>query len=221
MGPLPVKEAGSPMENMQIKGAGGRRRIAGAAVRFGVLAWLASFILFAAAAFARDLLTVVQRETAIREEKRLLSKKVATVREGDQVAQIEADGSWLHVEFQGAEGWLPASAVSSDRKVVLSGQAVASGVRATEQSAGARGFNPEVEARHKRSRGDLPAAYRQVDRIQEQKFAEELIARFVREGKLGDSVAQGDPAGDRPGAAGLREDRGRRGRGRETPPWSR
>jgi len=135
-----------------------------------------------------NLLTVVQRETAMRKEKRLLSPKVATLREGDQVAKIGAEGSWYRVEFKGAEGWLPSSSVSSDRKVVLSGQAISSQVRATEQSAGARGFNPEVEARHRSSRLDLAEAYKTVDRIQARELGEEKIAQFIEEGKLGEPV---------------------------------
>jgi hypothetical protein len=150
----------------------------------------APLLLLAGVALAADLLTVVQKETAVRKEKRLLSGKVATVREGDQVVKLEQDGSWYRVSYQGAEGWLPVSAVSSDRKVVLSSEAIGSGVRATEQSAGARGFNPEVEARHRSSRSDLATAYRLVDRIQERKFPEERIAAFVREGKLGEALAE-------------------------------
>ncbi|MGH9363305.1 MAG: SH3 domain-containing protein, partial [Thermoanaerobaculia bacterium] len=174
------------------------KRIGGAAARVGLRAGLlaAAILLgFAAVALARDLLTVVQRETALRKDKKLLSPKVAAVREGDQVAKLEEDGSWYRVEFRGAEGWLPASAVSSDRKVVLSGQTAAGGVRATEQSAGARGFNPEVESRHRAARADLDRSYRHVDRIQERKFSEEAIARFIREGKLGEPLAQGRERG--------------------------
>lgn len=155
-----------------------------------------------AGAFSRgELLTVVQRETAIRKEKRLLSARVAPLKEGDQVVKLDTEGSWHRVEHQGQEGWLPVSSVSSDRKVVLSGQAVAGGIRATEQSAGARGFNPEVEARHRASRMDLAEAYRLVDRIQEQKFSEETIARFIREGKLGDPSATVVETGSAAGAA--------------------
>src|SRR5215510_6308232 len=72
-----------------------------------------------AVALARELLTVVQRETAIRKEKRLLSPKVAVLKEGDQVAKLDEDGSWYKVSYEGAEGWLPSSSLSSDKKVVL------------------------------------------------------------------------------------------------------
>jgi len=170
----------------------------------------ASLLLLAGVALAADLLTVVQKETAVRQEKRLLSAKVATVREGDQVVNLEKDGSWYRVSFEGAEGWLPMSAVSTDRKVVLSGEAIKSGVRATEQTAGARGFNPEVEARHRASRTDLATAYKLVDRIQERKFTEDLIAAFVREGGLGVALAESaEPAKEslKPAKSG------------PTPPW--
>src|SRR5688572_27582110 len=68
---------------------------------------LSSLLVLAGVALAADLLTVVQKETAVRKEKRLLSGKVATVREGDQVVNLDKDGSWYRVSYQGAEGWLP------------------------------------------------------------------------------------------------------------------
>jgi Bacterial SH3 domain len=172
-----------------------------------------------AVALARELLTVVQRETAIRKEKRLLSPKVAVLKEGDQVAKLDEDGSWYKVEFQGQEGWLPNSSLSSDKRVVLSGQAAASGVRATEQSAGARGFNPEVESRHRASRSDLAAAYRALDRIQEKRYTEDRIARFVREGRLGDLVAEAP--GPEPAAIAPASTADERRPARVTPPWKR
>ena len=176
---------------------------------------LSSLLVLAGVALAADLLTVVQKETAVRKEKRLLSGKVVTVREGDQVVKLDKDGSWYRVSYQGTEGWLPESAVSSDRKVVLSGEAIGRGVRATEQSAGGRGFNPEVEKRHRASRTDLATAYRLVDLIQGRKFPEDRIGAFVRDGKLGEAVADSADSADsaeppppaRPAAAGPR------------PPW--
>ncbi len=111
----------------------------------------------------------------------------------------------------GVEGWLPRSAVSSDRKIVLSDSATAKGVRATEQSAGGRGFNPQVEGRYKASRADLQEAYRIVDRLQNMKYSEDLVGRFVREGKLGDQAVAEAPAAAAPAKA----------QDRQTPPWKR
>ncbi len=166
----------------------GARALGGAGITAACL------LALAAVALAADLLTVVQRETSIRKEKRLLSAKVATVKEGDQVTRLDEEESWYRVEFNGAEGWLPKTAVSTDRKIVLSNQAVSSGVRATEQSAGARGFNPEVEGQFRATRTDLNEAYKIVDRIQATKYPEDGIARFMRDGKLSEDVASAAPA---------------------------
>ena len=171
-----------------------RRFLSGRVLSPALIAALAVFLSAGAVALARELLIVTQREAALRKEKKLLSPKVAVVREGDQVEKLGEEGSWLRVAFDGKEGWLPVSSVSSDRKVVLSGEAVASGVRATEQSAGSRGFNPQVEAQHRAGNTSLNEAYRIVDFIQGRKFAEEKIARFVSDGKLGEAVASADAA---------------------------
>jgi hypothetical protein len=165
---------------------------AGAGLTFGFL------LVLAAAAFAADLLTVVQRETFIRKDKRLMSAKLSPLKEGDLVTRLDEEESWYRVEFKGVEGWLPKSAVSADRKVVLSNEAVASGVRATEQSAGGRGFNPKVEESYRASRTELNAAYAIIDAIQAKKFPEEGVAKFMREGKLGEEVADAGPDAVKP-----------------------
>ncbi len=191
---------------------GTRRRRAGAGLLGGSLA--AGLLALAAAAYAADLLIVTQREAYIRKDKRTMGPKVATVREGDQVEKLDEDDTWYQVEFKGAKGWLLKSSVSTDRKVVLSKEAVSGGVRATEQSAGGRGFNPEVEASYRASRAELDLAYKLLDRIQDRKFPEETVAQFMKDGKLGEQVAEASPRPAPSKAVSSRE-------GRSTPPWKR
>ena len=179
----------------------------------------------AAVAYAADLLVVIQEQASIRKEQRLLSPAVAKVKEGDQVTKLGEEGSWYQVEFLGAEGWIPKSAVSSDLKIELSGKTVADGgVRTTEQGAAARPFSPEVEKEFKAQRTDLNEAYKIVDRVQGLKWPDEQIVRFLKDGRLGgeavaDAAPAQAPAAEAASAAPSRAVAGKDGRA--TPPWKR
>jgi len=90
------------------------------------------------------------------------------VKEGEQVTLLSKDDPWIRVEFNGVEGWKSQSSVTDDPKVVLSSQAVASGVRATEQSAAGRGFNPTVEREYRKRNPSLESAFHLLDKIEKE-----------------------------------------------------
>lgn len=145
----------------------------------------AAFTLLGAIAWAADVLTVIEREAAVRKDKRTYSPKVATVKEGDKVTLIAKESPWLRVSFQGVEGWLNESSVTEDEDVVLSGEAVASGVKPTEQSAAKRGFSPEVENEYRKENPDLEAAFKTLDDIVKGwVFPDDVMLKFIEAGQL-------------------------------------
>jgi len=137
-----------------------------------------------AVAWAVEELIVVERDAAIRKDKRNYSPRLATVAEGEKVALVEKDEPWIRVQYKGVEGWMNESCVTDNPDVVLSGQAVKSGVRATEQSAAKRGFTPEVEKEYRKDHPGLDGAFKLLDEIQKKKFPEESVVKFLEVGKL-------------------------------------
>jgi uncharacterized protein YraI len=145
----------------------------------------AAFTLLGAIAWAAEVLTVIEREAAVRKDKRTYSPKVATVKEGEKVTLIVKESPWLRVSVKGVEGWLNETSVTEDEDVVLSGQAVASGVKPTEQSAAKRGFSPEVEREYRKENPNLDAAFKTLDDIVKGwVFPDDLILKFIEAGQL-------------------------------------
>jgi hypothetical protein len=140
--------------------------------------------LLGAVAWAAEMLTVVEREAAIRRDKRTYSPRVADLKEGDQVALIARESPWLQVEYQGVQGWLNESSVTDDPNVALSTDAEARGVRATEQSSARRGFSPEVEAKHRQNQPQLDAAFKLLDAIQGKVIPEGEVLKFMEQGQI-------------------------------------
>lgn len=144
-----------------------------------------------AVAWAADILTVTEREAAIRKDKKSWSPKVATVVEGDKLTLLEKDEPWCNVEFKGVQGWINQSSVSDDPNVVLSGTAAARGAKATMQSEAGRGFNPKVEAEYRKGKPNLDAAFAFLDKIEKVKYGEDRVVSFLKAGKLIESMEGG------------------------------
>ncbi|MBI4601113.1 MAG: SH3 domain-containing protein [Planctomycetes bacterium] len=140
--------------------------------------------LVGAVAWAAEAMKVVEREAAVRRDKKSYSPKVATVHEGDDVTVLATEEPWIRVDFKGVTGWLSQSSVTPPSKFVPSTDEAARGTRATMQSAAKRGFNPEVEAKYRESNPDLNAAYKLLDEIEKRTLPEEKILRFLEQGKL-------------------------------------
>jgi hypothetical protein len=160
----------------------------------GLLALTAlSFVFLGLAAWAAEVLTVIQKEAAIRKYKRNYAPKVAELKEGDQPTPISSEPPWYLVEWKGVKGYLNASAVTGERQVVLSGEAAeGGGVRVTEQSAARRGFDSDVEREHKGTQPNLVLAYDFIDKVlKEWNYPENLIVKFLEGGKLAEFAAGG------------------------------
>ena len=155
----------------------------------GTLAVLTGLTLCLAAAPAPQSqgqsLTVTKKETKLRSAKRLLSKPVADLREGDKlVASAGKDGAWVPVTFGDKRGFVHESDVSTKADVRLSGQGVRENYTVSETAAARKGFNPQVEGEYRKQNPDLNAAFAKVDVIQERTVREEDVAAFLRTGGL-------------------------------------
>jgi hypothetical protein len=147
---------------------------------------LVVLLLVGAVTFAAELaeLIVTEREASVRRDKRNYSPRVAAVREGEKVALLAREDPWLRVEYRGKQGWMTASSVSDDPKIVLSNEVVPSGVRVSEQSAGGRGFTPEVEKAYRASHSELEFVFKLLDALEKAALAEEKVVSFLQEGRL-------------------------------------
>ncbi len=148
------------------------------------LAAAAALALGGVVAWAAETLIVVEKEAAIRKDRRTYSPRLAKVPEGAMVTVLAREKPWVRVEYQGVEGWMNESAVTADRNVVLSTSATARGVRATEQDAASRGFSPEVEREYRKTRPELNRFYEILDEIANLSFPDEKILQFIEEGRL-------------------------------------
>ena len=148
--------------------------------------------LLCAVAWAAEKLMVVEKEAAIRRDKRTYSPRVGTVTEGKEVTVIERDPPWIKIEYGGVQGWLNESSVTEDRDIVLSTSATARGVKATEQSAAGRGFTPEVEKKYREANPNLDGAFKFLDQVEKTKVPDDKILKFIEDGKLSGQAAGGD-----------------------------
>jgi hypothetical protein len=145
---------------------------------------LAGALGVAVVAYAAEVMNIIDREAAIRRDKRTYSPRLATVIEKDAVEVIAKEPPWLKVRFGGVEGWILESSVTSDPEYVYSGEA-SRGVRVTEQGAAKRGFSPEVEKQYRKENPDLEAAFATLKMIEEGwVYPDDRVIAFMEEGKI-------------------------------------
>jgi len=138
-------------------------------------------------AWAADIRYVTEREAAIRRDKKNYSPKVATVKEKDAVEVLETSEPWIRVSFNGVQGWLNQSSVTSDPKFIPSSDVAAAGVKTSEQGAGGRGFDKITEENLRKSKPDLESIYQRLDEIEKNQklsFPDEKVLKFLEAGKL-------------------------------------
>jgi hypothetical protein len=106
------------------------------------------------------------------------------------VTVLVKEPPWYRVRWKQVEGWMHESAVTDDPKVVFSSEAVASRVKPTEQSAGKRGLDREVEEAYQKDHPNLAEGYGRLALIdkkttpEERLMAEEELLAFLKEGQL-------------------------------------
>ena len=145
---------------------------------------LAGVLGVAVVAYAAEMVKIVDREVAIRRDKRTYSPRLATAVERDTVEVVANEAPWLRVRFGGVEGWILESSVTSDPEYVYSGEA-SRGVRVTEQGAARRGFSPEVEKQYRTENPNLEPAFAILKMIEDGWiYPDDRVIAFMEEGKI-------------------------------------
>ena len=101
-----------------------------------------------------------------------------TVSYGDQVSVLQVSGTWAEVRSGSLTGWM-ASANLSARRIVPSPST--GGATASEVALAGKGFDRDVENAY-RTQGNLN--YADVDRTESITVSQDVLLRFVTEGRL-------------------------------------
>lgn len=124
----------------------------------------------------------VQRST-IFEEPRFFSKALVSVEYGDELEVLDEQRDWVQVEFQGEEGWIHQSSLTSAKfslGKILGGSS--SAASQDEVALAGKGFNPEVERGYQESHPEIN--YALVDEIESYNVENESLYEFIRQGGL-------------------------------------
>jgi hypothetical protein len=156
------------------------------------------FVILAAAAAASfgaapKQMSVTVKETQAREAPSYLGKILAILAYADRVQVVDTRSGWAKVSLpagkavaSGApaqkEGWVNLSALT-DKKIVLKAGASDVGKTASsgEVALAGKGFNQEVEAEYRESRG---LDYTWVDSMEKMGASPEQVAAFLEQGGL-------------------------------------
>lgn len=154
---------------------------------FKAAGWLATLagLAIAATAQASDVRYVQVAEARMRREASFLSPTVAVLGYGEVVTKRAADDSqWLLVARpSGEEGWLHQSALTATRLVLKAGERSMSGRSGgAEVTLAGKGYSAETERDFQKDHQQLDFAA--LDRLDEQRPADEEVARFITEGQL-------------------------------------
>jgi len=126
---------------------------------------------------------VITYEGIIRKDKRFFAPVVTRVPYGKTLQELERQGDWLRVSYQGKEGWIHFSAVQ-EQKFLLSSLAGGRAQETTqnEVALAGKGFTPEVE---KAFRDKNPKMrYDLVDQVQRYRIEDRQLQDFIQAGNL-------------------------------------
>ncbi|MGE4299175.1 MAG: SH3 domain-containing protein [Desulfovibrionaceae bacterium] len=129
--------------------------------------------------------TAVQvQESPVRGKPSFLGPVLYTVAYGQPVRVLEQKGAWVRVEAAGkGAGWTHASALAAARTGLRAGErGVATGASGNELALAGKGFNAQVEAGYRSQHGD--ADYARVTAMEQTRYSEEAMRRFLRDGLL-------------------------------------
>ena len=143
---------------------------------------LAAICLLAAA----DTLVVKIQTTQLRNAPQFFAPVVATLKAGDKLDKLGAQGAWFQVKTAaGATGWVHSSAVEVPKFTLL---AMSGGTKtqatAKEAALAGKGFSKEIEDNYRGKNPSLSFAW--VDRMLALKTAPAQVEDFLKKGKLGE-----------------------------------
>jgi len=140
-------------------------------------------LLIIASTAAAATYTIIVQEGVIRQDKRFFSTAIAKVPYGQTLKELERQGDWLRVNYQGTQGWIHVSAVQEKkfRFTSLVGGKAQETTRDEVALAG-KGFTPEVE---KAFQGENPKMrYDLVDQIERYRIEDVQLEAFIQAGRL-------------------------------------
>ncbi len=128
-------------------------------------------------------LKVITQEAMIRKDKRFFAPVVAKVPYGGEVQELERQGDWIRVGYQGKTGWIHIKAVQ-EQKFNLSSLAGGKARETTQEEVAlaGKGFTPEIE---KAFRDKNPKMrYDQVEQVQSFEIDDSQLRDFFQAGNL-------------------------------------
>jgi SH3-like domain-containing protein len=126
------------------------------------------------------------QSTALRKEPKFYAQTLASLRAGDKLEKLSAQGDWLQVRTaSGAVGWVHKSAVDTKSFSLLAmDKSMKTQASASEVALAGKGFNKQVEESYRAKHGNVSFVW--VDRMLLIKVPPDELEKFLRTGKLGD-----------------------------------
>ncbi|MBM3310597.1 MAG: hypothetical protein FJY80_03710 [Candidatus Aminicenantes bacterium] len=147
-----------------------------AAAALAVVLWLA----------AADTLVVKVQTTPLRQAPQFFSPTVATLKVGDKLELLTAQGAWRQVKTAaGLSGWVHGSAAEVP-KFTLVAMSGGTKTQATAQEAAlaGKGFNKEIEQGYRAKHGEVSFVW--VEKMLATTVPPALVEEFIKKGKLGE-----------------------------------
>jgi len=110
-----------------------------------------------------------------------LGASVASLRRGEKVKMVRAEGSWYLVSSEGREGWIHANRVS-EKIIQMRAGDTGSGTSRGEAELAGRGFSPKTEATFKEKNPNLDFTH--LDKIQGADVEPDSVEQFFNAGGL-------------------------------------
>jgi hypothetical protein len=144
---------------------------------------MCSFIFASPDIFSRQNMSIHVREAVVRSTPNYMGGASGKVFYGDKVTVLSEDGNW--VKIASPSGYLPKSVVTKKSVPKNPDQKYAGGsFKHDEVALAGKGFNPQVEAEHKKGNTSLASAYLQVDRIEGFDVSDAELKAFQTAGEL-------------------------------------
>ena len=141
-------------------------------------------LLTAAAAYAKNTMSVQVKKTQARTAPSFLSKITATLNYGQQVTVLEKSGDWVKTGIStGSTGWVHMSALTT-KKIVFKtgGQGMNTGASGEEVALAGKGFNEKVESEYKTRNPNI--SFKWIDYMEKNTVSSEKMISFLKKGGL-------------------------------------
>ena len=154
--------------------------------RLSFLSSIAILLIIPSALLARERTETVQiREARLRSTPEFFGTLSGTLKYGDSVTVKERRNQWTLVvdPATGTEGWIDASALTTAKLQITSGESAAEVTASSgEMALSTKGFNSQVESEFKERNTAIDFA--PVDAMEQILVSDEQIAAFISEGDL-------------------------------------